>query len=169
MGDALRAVHLDHESMTGQSAFEEMRALYTIRNLIDHHAAQLTGTLERLRVAKDHGRTTRELLIVMGFAPSVAQRYVRIAGALALLPTLSAHAVDGVISGEHIDAIVRGVEHIGKRSPEPIDDTQRLNHVTDLLGQHFSGATPAAILDRARTLGNVLADDTGGLPAAEDR
>ncbi|MDL9949094.1 HNH endonuclease, partial [Gordonia sp. ABSL11-1] len=43
------------------------------------------------------------------------------------------------------------------------------NHVTDLLGQHFSGATPADILDRARTLGNVLADDTGGLPAAEDR
>ncbi|MDL9949093.1 HNH endonuclease, partial [Gordonia sp. ABSL11-1] len=44
------------------------------------------------------------------------------------------------------------------------------NHVTDLLGQHFSGATPAEIVDRARTLGNVLADDTDcGVPAAEDR
>ncbi|MDL9948714.1 DUF222 domain-containing protein [Gordonia sp. ABSL11-1] len=170
VGDALRAVHLDHESMTGQSAFEEMRALYKIRNLIDHHAAQLTGTLERLRVAKDHGRSTRELLIFMGFAPSVAQRYVRIAGALALLPTLTAHAVDGVISSEHADAIVRGIEHIGKRSPEPIDDTARLSYVTDLLGQHFSGTTPAEISDRARTLGNQIADDTpGGLPAAEDR
>ncbi|MYR07110.1 DUF222 domain-containing protein [Gordonia sp. SID5947] len=156
--------------MSGQSAFEEMRALYEIRNLIDHHAAQLTGTLDRLRVAKDHGRTTRELLIVMGFAPSVAHRYIRIAGALALLPTLSAHAVDGVISSEHTDALVRGIEHIGKRSPEPIDDAVRLSCVTDLLGQHFSGATPAEISDRARSLGNQRADDTpGGLPAADDR
>ncbi|NDZ95016.1 hypothetical protein G3I13_07550 [Streptomyces sp. SID6673] len=121
-------------------------------------------------MAKDPGRTTRELLVVMGFAPSVAQRYVRISGALALLPTLSAHAVDGAVPGEHVDAIVRGIDHIGKRSPEPIDDALRLNHVTDLLGQHFSGATPAEIIDRARTLGNVLGDHTpGGLPAAEDR
>ncbi|WP_262365733.1 HNH endonuclease signature motif containing protein [Gordonia sp. OPL2] len=167
---AVRDLRLDDEELTGPGAFDAMRALLRLRNLIDHHAAVLTAALERLRVATDHGRTTRELLIVMGCAPAVAQRFIRIAGSLTALPTLAAHAADGVLSGEHADAIVRGIEHIGKRSPEPIDDTQRLNHVTDLLGQHFSGATPAEIVDRARTLGNLVADDTpGGVPAAEDR
>ncbi|MDL9945007.1 DUF222 domain-containing protein [Gordonia sp. ABSL11-1] len=157
------------DDMSGPQAFDAMRALLTLRNLIDHHAAVLTAALERLRVAKDHGRSTRELLIVMGVAPAAAQRLIRVAGSLTTLPTLAAHAADGVLSGEHADAIVRGIEHIGKRSPEPIDDAMRLNYVTDLLGQHFSGATPADILDRARTLGNQIADDTGGLPASEDR
>ncbi|WP_262365479.1 HNH endonuclease signature motif containing protein [Gordonia sp. OPL2] len=173
ISDICAAVHrlcVDDDDMTGPLAFDAMRALLTLRNLIDHHAAVLTAALDRLRVAKDHGRSTRELLIVMGVAPAVAQRLIRIAGSLTTLPTLAAHAADGVISGEHADAIVRGIEHIGKRSPEPIDDTQRLNHVTDLLAQHFSGATPAEIIDRARTLGNLIADDTlGGVPAAEDR
>ncbi|MDL9945609.1 DUF222 domain-containing protein [Gordonia sp. ABSL11-1] len=170
ISDAVHDLSVDDAEMTGPQAFDAMRALLTLRNLIGHHAAVLTSALERLRVAKDHGRSTRELLIVMGFAPAVAQRLIRVAGSFTTLPTLAAHAADGVISGEHADAIVRGVEHIGKRSPEPIDDAQRLNHVTDLLGQHFSGATPADILDRARTLGNLVADDTdGGVPAAEDR
>jgi hypothetical protein len=160
ISDALHDLSVGDAEMTGPQAFDAMRALLTLRNLIDHHAAVLTAALERLRVAKDHGRGTRELLIVMGFAPAAAQRLIRVAGSLTTLPTLAAHAADGVISGEHADAIVRGIDHIGKRSPEPIDDAMRLNHVTDLLGQHFSGATPSDILDRARTLGNVLADDT---------
>ncbi|MDL9946947.1 DUF222 domain-containing protein [Gordonia sp. ABSL11-1] len=168
ISDAVHDLSVD-DDMSGPQAFDAMRALLTLRNLIDHHAAVLTAALERLRVAKDHGRSARELLIVMGVAPAVAQRLIRVAGSLTTLPTLTAHAADGVISGEHADAIVRGIEHIGKRSPEPIDDAQRLSYVTDLIAQHFSGATPAEIVDRARTLGNVLADDTGGLPAAEDR
>ncbi|NED61015.1 DUF222 domain-containing protein, partial [Streptomyces sp. SID10244] len=63
----------------------------------------------------------------------------------------------------------KGVAHAASRSAEPIDEPTRLTFVTDLLGQFFSGATPAQIAKRARTLGNQQADDTGGVPAAEDR
>ncbi|MEE3853234.1 DUF222 domain-containing protein [Gordonia sp. LSe1-13] len=167
ISDLLRDLCVD--DLSGHDAFEAMQLMLIVRNLVDHHAARLAGMLERLGVARDHGRSTRELLIVMGFAPSVAQRLLRIAGSLEALPTLDAHAADGAISAEHVDAIARGVSHIAGRSAEPIDDTLRLNHVTDLLGQYFSGATPADIDKRARTLGNQLADDTDGLPAAEDR
>ena len=42
--------------------------------------------------------------------------------------------------------------------------------VTDLLAHTFSGATPSEIINRARALGNQLADESDvGLPAAEDR
>ncbi|TLH64054.1 HNH endonuclease, partial [Mycolicibacterium aubagnense] len=55
------------------------------------------------------------------------------------------------------------------RSPDPPDEEARFGQVTDLLGQFFSGATPAEIGARARRLGNRHAAATGGLPAAEDR
>ncbi|MDY6809911.1 MAG: DUF222 domain-containing protein [Actinomycetota bacterium] len=167
VGSILRELHCD--DLSGRATFDAMSQLLTLRNLVDHQAARLAAQLDRLGVAREHGRSTRELLIVMGFAPSVAQRLLRIAGSLDTLPTLDAHAADGAIPAEHVDAIVRGVSHIAGRSMEPIDDALRLNHVTALLGQYFSGATPADIDKRARTLGNQLAADTNGLPAAEDR
>lgn len=167
--DILGELRIDAE-LSGRGAFEAMQSTIRARNQIDHRAAVLAGALDRLGIAKDHGRTTRELLIVMGFAPSAAQRLLRIAAGAAQLPTLDAHAADGAISGEHTDAIVRGMKHIATRSPEPIDGAMRHKHVTDLLGQFFSGATPAEIMDRARTLGNqIAASSEGGLPAAEDR
>lgn len=157
------------DDLPGRAAFEAMRHLLALRNLVDHHAASVVGLLERLGVATAQGRSTRELLIVMGCAPALAARLLRVASALEQLPTLAAHSADGSISGEHADVIVRGVGHIAARSPEPVDDAARYRHVTDLLGQFFSGATPAQIADRARTLGNEFAATTGGLPAAEDR
>ncbi len=157
------------DDLSGRATFDAIGQVLALRNLIDHHAARLAAQLDRLGVARDHGRSTRELLIVMGFAPSVAQRLLRIAASLDTLPTLHAHAADGAIPAEHLDAIARGITHIAGRSAEPIDDALRLTHVTDLLGQYFSGATPADIDTRARTLGNQLAADTNGLPAAEDR
>ncbi|MHA7662550.1 HNH endonuclease [Mycolicibacterium sp. HS_4_1] len=157
------------DDITGDDALESMRVLVTLRGVIDHLAATVTGVLDRCGVAASQGRTLRELLIALGCAPSVAERMVRIGGALPSLPTLAAHAADGAISGEHVDAIVKGINHIRARAPGPVDEEVRFGQVTDLVGQFFSGATPAQIGDRARRLGNRLAASEGGLPAAEDR
>ncbi|OKH82908.1 HNH endonuclease [Mycobacterium sp. ST-F2] len=157
------------DAMTGDEVLEALRGVLTVRNVADHLAAAMTGTVDRLGVAAGQGRTPRELLMTLGCAPSVAERLVRVAGALPLLPTLGAHAADGAISGEHVDAIVKGINHIRARSPGPVDEAAQFSQVTDLLGQFFSGATPAAIGERARRLGNRVAAAEGGLPAAEDR
>ncbi|MCX8562963.1 DUF222 domain-containing protein [Mycolicibacterium mucogenicum] len=154
--DHLRDVVVPDE-MAGDDALEVARCLFRLRNVIDHLAATLAG------------RTLRELLISLGCAPAVAERLVRVGGALPLLPTLAAHACDGAVSGEHVDAIVKGINHIRARSPGEVDEEARFRQVTDLLGQFFSGATPADIGNRARKLGNRAAAAEGGLPAAEDR
>jgi len=166
--DHLRDVVLPDE-MAGDDALEVARCLFRLRNVVDHLAVILTGVLDRCGVAASQGRTLRELLMSLGCAPSVAERLVRVGGALPLLPTLAAHAGDGVVSGEHVDAIVKGINHIQARAPGPVGEEARFAQVTDLLGQFFSGATPAAIGDRARRLGNRHAAAEGGLPAAEDR
>ncbi|WAC53982.1 HNH endonuclease [Gordonia sp. SL306] len=168
--DSVRDLHFDDVSdLTKPSAFDTMRALIVMGNLLEHRMATVAGHLDRLGVAKDHGRKMTELLIVMGLAPAFAARLQRVAAASSSLPTLHAHAIDGAISGEHVDAIVKGMTHAASRCAEPIDDATRLTFVTDLLGQFFSGATSAQIAKHARTLGNQHADDTGGIPAAEDR
>jgi len=125
--------------------------------------------LGRLEVPAAQGRTLRELLITLGCAPAVAARLVRIGSALPALPTVAAHAADGAIPAEHVDAIVKGINHIQARAPGPIGEQDRFEQITDLLGQFFSGATPAQITDRARRLGNRNAGRGGGLPASEDR
>ncbi|WP_285032800.1 HNH endonuclease signature motif containing protein [Mycolicibacterium sp. lyk4-40-TYG-92] len=166
--DHLRDVVLPDE-MAGDDALEVARCLLRMRNVVDHLAATLAGVLDRCGVAAGQGRTLRELLMSLGCAPAVAERLVRVGGALPLLPTLAAHACDGAVSGEHVDAIVKGINHIRTRSPGEVDEEARFRQVADLLGQFFSGATPATIADRARKLGNRAAAAEGGLPAAEDR
>ena len=150
-------------------ALDVLGSLVRLRNVVDHLAATVTGMLDRLGIAGAQGRTLRELLITSGCAPGVAARWIRIGAALPVLPTLVAHCADGAISGEHMDAIVKGINHIAARAPNPVDEAARFGQVTDLLGQYFSGATPAEIGARARTLGNRLAGAQGGLPASEDR
>ncbi|MDX1876266.1 DUF222 domain-containing protein [Mycolicibacterium sp. 141076] len=166
--DHLRGVVIS-EDITGDAALGVLRTLLTLRGVIDHLAAMLTGVLDRCGAAAAQGRTPRELLMALGCAPSVAQRLVRVGAALPALPTLAAHAADGAISGEHVDAIVKGINHIRARAPGELDEETRFAQVTDLLGQFFSGATPADIDKRARRLGNRVAAAEGGLPAAEDR
>ncbi|MUL63276.1 HNH endonuclease [Mycobacterium sp. CBMA 234] len=166
--DIIRAVVVP-DDMVGNDALEAMRVLLVLRNVIDHLAATVTGALDRCGVAAAQGRTPRELLMALRCAPAVAERLVRVAGALPLLPTLGAHAADGAISAEHVDAIVKGINHIRARSPGPVDEEAQFAQVSDLLGQFFSGATPAEIGARARRLGNRVAAADGGLPAAEDR
>ena len=166
--DQLRDVVIP-DDITGGDALEVARGLVGLRNVIDHLTATTVGVLDRCGVAAGQGRTLRELLMSLGCAPSVAERMIRVGGALPALPTLAAHAGDGVVSGEHVDAIVKGINHIQARSLGEVDEATRFAQVTDLLGQFFSGATPAAIGDRARRLGNRHAAAEGGLPAAEDR
>ena len=166
--DQLRDVVIP-ENLAGDDAVTVMRALLLARGVVDHLAATVAGVLNRCGVAAGQGRTPRELLMSLGCAPAVAERLVRVGGALPMLPTLAAHAGDGAISGEHVDAIVKGINHIRARAPGPVDEKSQFAQVTDLLGQFFSGATPADIGNRARKLGNRHAAAEGGLPAAEDR
>ncbi len=155
--------------MTGPQAFGAMKQVLLLRNLVDHHATTLTGEMDRLGVADHKTTRLRELLISMGFAPAVAGRYVRIS-ATTDVDLLLAHAADGSISSEHVDAIVRGLAHIDTRSPEPLDTVQRCEFLRKLLSHYFAGFTPAEINTYTRQLGNELAAETpGGLPAAEDK
>ncbi|MDX1877031.1 DUF222 domain-containing protein [Mycolicibacterium sp. 141076] len=164
----LRGVQVS-DDMSRDDAVAAMTCVMKLRNVADHVAAMLTGVLDRCGAAAAQGRTPRELLMALGCAPSVAERFIRVSGALPALPTLAAHAADGAISGEHVDAIVKGINHIRARAPGELDEETRYQQVTDLLGQFFSGATPADIDKRARRLGNRVAAAEGGLPAAEDR
>ncbi|WP_409431308.1 DUF222 domain-containing protein [Mycobacterium sp. SMC-16] len=157
------------DDLAGDNALVAMRGALTLRNLVDHLAATLAGVLDRCGVAAAQGRSPRELLMSLGCAPSVAERLTRVGAALPMLPTLAAHAGDGAISGEHVDAIIKGINHIHARAPGPVDEEARFVQLADLLGQFFSGATPADIGNRARRLGNRHAAAEGGLPAAEDR
>jgi hypothetical protein len=166
--DEIRALQIT-EDLCAEEALGMLRVLLTVRNTVDHLAAVVTGVLDTLGVPATQGRTLRELLITVGCAPAVAARLARTAVALPTLPTLAAHAADGAIPGEHVDAICRGIAHIEARVPDPLDATTRYGYVTDLVGQFFSGATPAQISDRARRLANQAAGRRGGLPAAEDR
>lgn len=164
IAEELRDLELDDGDV-----ISELRAALAVVHLADHRAAMLTGALARLDVAARGGRRPREVLMSLGCAPSVAARMLRVGAAAEALPVVMAHAADGALSAEHVDAVVKGANHIRTRSAEPVDEDARYRHQVDLLGQALSGATPADIADRARKLGNQLAEEQDGLPAAEDR
>ncbi|MFT4125656.1 MAG: DUF222 domain-containing protein [Gordonia sp. (in: high G+C Gram-positive bacteria)] len=155
------------DEITGPDAHAVLTVLARLRNVVDDQCAQWVRHLDRLGVAKAHGRTTRELLMVMGFAPAVAARMIRRTGFTD--DRFDRHCADGAVSAEHADAIVRGVNQVAGRVGESFDGDARSDVVNRLLAQQFSGATPAEIGDAAKTLGNRLAVDAGGPPAAEDR
>lgn len=155
---------------SGRAEYELLASMVQARNLIEHHMAGLVGVLDRLGVATRFGRTLRELLIVMGLAPVVAQRLLRIARGAEQVGAARKHCADGDIGSEHLDAIVSGVRHVSSRMPAGLDRQRREELVADLLAQRSSGATPAQILERARSLGNLWAPvDAGGVPVGEDR
>ncbi|MGW0037115.1 hypothetical protein [Gordonia sp. NPDC003376] len=129
------------DDQTGQVVFADMQTLVTIRNVIDALAAAGAGHLDRLRVAQKHGHKPIALLIEMGFAPAVAARLQRI-GTSAVVERTVNHAADGAISGEHVDAIVRGLNQIGMRAGEPPDAETWAIFEGDLLAQVLSGVNP---------------------------
>lgn len=105
----------------------------------------------------------------MGFPPAVATRAARIAENLGTLSKVEACATDGRLSGEVVDAIVRGMMTIEKRSPTELSDGDRTVYETELLTQALSGATPTEIQKHAGAIGNTIADENGGIPACDDR
>ncbi|WP_238421139.1 HNH endonuclease signature motif containing protein [Gordonia sp. 'Campus'] len=154
---------------SGRTTFGALDTLRLIRNAADHQIVFYTMRLDELGVAQKAGSTTKKLLIEMGYAPAAAHRIMRIVDALPARPTLARHAGDGRLSTEIVDAIVRGVTHIDKRCPEKLSDDGKGSHEIELLGQALSGATPALVLEHARTIGNTLADATDtSIPAADD-
>ncbi|EON32906.1 HNH endonuclease, partial [Gordonia terrae C-6] len=150
---------------TGTATFDALNVLRLIRNAVDHQIITHTAQLDELGVAHKAGGTTRQLLIEMGHAPAIASRIMRSVDGLPTLPALARHAADGRLSSEVVDAIVRGMSHIDKRCPDGLSENDKSSYEIELLGQALSGATPAQVLEHARTIAN--ATDTA-IPAAED-
>ncbi len=154
---------------TGTETFDALNVLRLIRNTVDHQITTHTAQLDELGVAHKAGGTTRQLLTEMGHAPAVASRIMRSVDGLPALPALARHAADGRLSSEVVDAIVRGMNHIDKRSATAISDDERSEYEIELIGQALSGATPTQVLEHARTIANTLANATDtGIPAADD-
>ncbi|MCR8896763.1 HNH endonuclease [Gordonia sp. GONU] len=154
---------------TGRTTFEQLEFWRLIRNVADHQIATHAEKLDDLRVAQKAGSTTKKLLIEMGFAPAVSTRTTRIADAMGTLSKVEACAADGRLSAEVVDAIVRGMSTIEKRSPTELSDDDHAIYETELLTQALSGATPTDIQKHAQMIGNTIADDQGGIAAGDDR
>ncbi len=154
---------------TGAKTFARLEMIRLIRNAADHQLSSHTANLDDLKVAERHGSTTKRLLIEMGFPPAVATRAARIAENLGTLSKVEACATDGRLPGEIVDAIVRRMMTIEKRSPTELSDGDRTVYETELLTQALSGATPTEIQKHAGAIGNTIADENGGIPACDDR
>ncbi|WP_159441825.1 DUF222 domain-containing protein [Williamsia sterculiae] len=129
----------------------------------------LSAQAERVGIAKRSGMRTRELLMANGMAPVVADRCLRVGRALSELPTLHRHSSNGFLSGEHVDAIVRGVARVSTRTREPIGSETITELQSTLVGQAISGASPAEVMKAARAVAiEATPDDANTVPAAED-
>jgi hypothetical protein len=147
---------------------EQVVALIKVRHLVDHVLSVWAGALDRRGVAKRCGESgTAALLMSAGLAPGCAHRMVRVGRGLVLLPRVATHAADGDFSGEQVDAIVRGVAHVERAVPD-LPGAAREACVDRLLGQGWSGATPAEITERARADGCALAGEAGGVPVSDN-
>ncbi|MFT4127604.1 MAG: HNH endonuclease, partial [Gordonia sp. (in: high G+C Gram-positive bacteria)] len=119
------------DEITGPDAYAVLAVLARLRNIVDDQCAQWVRQCDRLGVAQSHGRTTRELVMVMGFAPAVASRMIRRAGFTD--DRLDRHCADGAVSAEHADAIVRGVNQVAGRVGSDLDAEARSDVVNRLL------------------------------------
>ena len=167
--DHLAGIAPPADDPTGRVTYEQLGDLRLLGNLVDHQIITHATQLEELGVAQKAGSTTRKLLIEMGFPPAVATRIIRIAESLSMVSKVEACAADGRLAGEMVDAIVRGVTVIEKRSPTALSDDDRTIYETELLTQALSGAAPAEIQKHAQAIGNTIADDPDGIPACDDR
>ncbi|MCR8898982.1 HNH endonuclease [Gordonia sp. GONU] len=155
---------------TGVHTYSQLRRWILLRNLADHRIASFTAQLDELGVAAKAGSTTKNLLIEMGLPPAAATRTARIADHLGTLDKIETCAADGRLAGEVVDAIVRGMSTIEKRSPTSLSDDDRTIYQTELLTQALSGATPTDIQKHAQMIGNTIADASeDGIPASDDR
>ena len=133
---------------TGATTYSQLSRWILLRNLADHKIGTHTADLDR---------------------PAAAARAARIADSVGTLGKVEDCAADGRLSGEVVDAIVRGMAVIEKRSPTALSDDDHRVYETGLLAQALSDATPTEIQKHAQTIGNTIADDEGGIPASDDR
>lgn len=154
---------------TGRAVLDRLDELRALRNVLDHQIAVHVALFDASGWAARAGTTTRNALIDMGMPPAVAHRGVRIAGGLASLPKLADCAADGYLAVECVDAVVRGIASIDKRSAAGLSDDDWQLFETELLTQAFSGATPAEIDTHTRSIAMRVADENpDAVPAADD-
>ncbi|MEY1672777.1 DUF222 domain-containing protein [Gordonia sp. ABKF26] len=154
---------------TGRAVLDRLDELRVLRNVLDHQIAVHVALLDASGWAARAGTTTRNSLIDMGMPPAVAYRGMRIAAGLASLPKVADWAAEGYLSVECVDAVVRGLASIDKRSAARLSDDDRQLFETELLTQAFSGATPAEIDTHARSIAMRVAEENpDAVPAADD-
>ncbi|PVY29526.1 HNH endonuclease [Williamsia muralis] len=145
-----------------------VKDLITLRNAVDARLAAGAAIIDRLGVAKPVGSTPSKVVQANGAAPAAAARWLRIGTGLVGLDRTAGYFRDGFLSAEHVDAIVRGISHIGGRYVGVMSDDYRGEVERTLLAHAISGAPPAEIGRIARAMGNEVAEVSGGVPAAED-
>ena len=167
--DTLISLPSPPDDGSGRALHERLDELRMLRNVLDHQIAVHTALFDATGAAVRAGSTTRNVLIEMGMPPAAAHRHVRIAGGLGLVPKVADCAAEGYLSAECVDAVIRGITLVDKRSASALSDDDRSTFESELLAQAFSGATPAQIDDHARGIAIRVADtDPAAVPAADD-
>ncbi|PXW33587.1 UNVERIFIED_CONTAM: HNH endonuclease [Williamsia faeni] len=159
----------DAALVAGDDAQVSSRTVAVIRlnHVVEQILFRLVGELDTRGIAKKSGDgSTARLLQQAGMAPVVAHRYVRVGTALGNIPSVASYGVDGALSGEHIDSIVKGLNHIARRSPD-LQDVDRADCVRGLMAEALT-ATPAAVSARARHMAIVLSPPDKEIPDAEN-
>ena len=143
--------------------------LITVRNATEHQLAVCAAAIDQSGIARKAGSTTAKLLQANGAAPGAAYRWLRIGSRLSGLDRTSGYSRDGFLSSEHVDAVVKGVGHVVDRSEDPVSGEDRVEFERKLLSHAISGSQPSEISAVARAVGNEVANESGGLPPADDR
>ena len=166
--DTLTVLQPPPDDGSGRALYERLDELRMLRNVLDHQIGVHTALFDGTGAAVRAGSTTRNALIEMGMPPVAAHRFVRIAGGLESVPKVADCAAEGYLSGECVDAVIRGLALIDKRSARELFDDDRSGYESELLAQAFSGATPAQIDDHARGIATRLAATDPSIVAAAD-
>jgi len=145
-----------------------VKDLIILRNAVESRLAAGAAIIDRLGVAKRLGSTTSKVLQANGASPGAAARWLRIGTGLLGLDRTVGYFRDGFLSAEHIDAIVRGISEVRGRYAGLMSDDFRWEVEGKLLAHAVSGAPPAEIGRIARAMGNEVAGEQGGVPAAND-
>ncbi|MGU3292308.1 DUF222 domain-containing protein, partial [Williamsia sp. M5A3_1d] len=146
-----------------------VRGGVALRAVADDLLARLTAQADRVGVARRSGMSLRELLCANGVAPAVASRLIRLGRAREVLPGVARHSRDGSVSAEHLDAVARGIDHVARRTGEPLDSELVSTLERRLIGYAIAGKTPAEIVDKARAVAIAhTPDETPNVPVAED-
>ncbi|WP_078111888.1 HNH endonuclease signature motif containing protein [Gordonia sp. IITR100] len=166
--DTLISLPSPPDDGSGRALHERLDELRLLRNVLDHQIAVHVALFDAIGAAGRAGSTTRNALIEMGMPPAAAHRYVRIAGGLESVPKVDDCAWEGYLSAECVDAVIRGLALIDKRSATALSDDDRSGYESELLAQAFSGATPAQIDDHARGIAIRVAPTDPSIVAAAD-